>query len=164
MQSYFIFRMGVDMIQFNVEKKRALWHLVLNYFKITPSSKVSRKTVPWLKPSTKAQGQSGWCCLPCHQFKCEQGVTLGCVLSSRSIGPSVSLSYSNEQVELSLWKPNPCCSRWAKSCLSHSLKPHGVLFVWNEQNLALILLPEVFTLDLSINGDIIFAFIWCEWS
>lgn len=46
------------MIQFNVEKKRALWHLALNYFKITPSSKVSRNTVPWLKPSTKAQGQS----------------------------------------------------------------------------------------------------------
>lgn len=164
MQSYFIFRMGTDMIQFNVVKKWALWHLALNCFKITPSSKVSRNTVPWLKPSTKAQGQIGCCSLPCHPFKCRQGVTLGPLLSSRSIGSRVSLSFSNEWVQLSIWKPNLCCSRWAKSCLSHSLKPCGALFDCNEQDLALILLPEIFPLDLNDNGEIIVTFIWCEWS
>lgn len=156
--------MGVDMIQFNVVKKWALRHLALSYFKITPASKVSRKTVPWLKPSTKAQAQIGCHCLPCHPFKCGQGVTLGRLLSLRFVGSNISVSFSNEQVQLSLWKPNLCCSRWAKSCLSHSLKPPGVLIDWNEQDLALILLPEVFPLDLNINGEIIFAFIWCEWS
>lgn len=164
MQSYFTFRMGVDMIQFNVVKKWALWHLALNYFKITPSSKVSRKTVPWSKLSPKAQGQIECHCLPCHPFKCRQRVTLCCLLSSRSIGSSISLSFSNKQVHLSCWKPNLCCSGWAKSCLSQSLKPPGVLFYWNEQDLALILLPEVSPLDLNISGEIIFVFIWCEWS
>lgn len=130
MQSYFIFRMGTDMIQFNVVKKWALWHLAFNYFKITPASKVSRKAVPWCSmPSTRAQGQIGRHCLPWHPFKCGQGVTLGHLLSSGSICSSVSLSLSNERVQLSLWKPNLCCSRWVKSCLSHSLKAPGVFLI-----------------------------------
>lgn len=152
------------MIRFS--KKWALWHLALHYLKITPARKVSRKSVAGLNPSTKARGQIA---VP--------PPALPLVLAGRKRSPWSSPCSVQGLLTPAFHCPAPrtqyssacgnqtlCSSRWAKSCLSPSLEPPGVLSRWNKQDLALGLLPGVSPLALSVNGGMISAFIWCGWS